>query len=140
MKVYTSLRELSYDLPNAFHDSELESLTVNYALNNAELVLQLHVGDMHAATQEEREAYSRAKLHLTDLVYFVIDPPGPGHEPPEAGTLWVHDEGDAREESERDDLKPKGDLPDDAFAYWFYVDQWNSFIHVAAKGASLEWL
>ena len=140
MKVYTSLRELSYDLPNGFHDSELESLTINYTSNSAELDLELWIGDLGAASEEEREARKRARLHLNDLVYFVIDPPSLGHQTPKAGTLWIHDEGDASEESDREELKPKADLPPDAFAYWFFIDDWNSFMHIAAKGASLEWL
>ena len=141
MKVYTNLIELENTLPNGFHDAFLETLTLNYAANNAELVLNLWVGDLHATTEEEREAYKRAKLYLTGLVYFVIDPPyhDPEYKYEEGEGLWLG-AGDAREISDREDLKPKADLPDDAFAYWFYVHEWNSHFHVAAKGASLEWL
>jgi len=119
----------------------LEVVTINYAANNAELVLQLSVGSPDAPTQEEKDAYKPAKLYLTDLIYFVIDPPypHPDYGYGEGDGLWIAG-GDAREESDREDLKPKADLPDDAFAYWFYVHEWNSHIHVAAKGASLEWL
>jgi len=30
------------------------------------------------------------------------------------------------------------DLPADAFSHWFFVNQWNAFIYVVAKGAHLE--
>lgn len=140
MKVYTSLRELEYTLPNGFHDASLETVMINYASSRVELDLRLHVGTPDAATKEERDAYRKARLCLNDFVYFVIDPPGAGHESPEAGALWLRDAGDATDESYPAYLKPRSDLPDSAFAYWFYVDEWNSHIHVAAKGASLEWL
>ena len=139
MTVRKTLREIDYDLPNGFHDAILEVVTINYASNNAELNLQLWIGGPDAATEEEREAYKRAKLYLTDLVYFVIDPPGPGRQSPGPGTVWL-DAGDATDQSNPEHLKPRSELPPDAFAYWFYVGPDNSHIHVAAKGASLEWL
>ena len=114
-------------------------VAINYVSNSVELDLQLSVGDPNAATKEEQHAYKRARLFLSDLVYFVIDPPGPGYEPPLGGTLWI-DAGDAKDDSNPRAPKPLSVLPDDAFAYWFYVGPWNSFIHIAAKGASLEWL
>ena len=112
---------------------------INYAANSAELLLQLSVGSPDAPTKEEQNAYRPAKLYLTDLVYFVIDPPGAGHEPPGPGYFWL-DAGDATDETYPRDPKPVGDLPADAFAYWFYVGPDCSYIHVAAKGASLEWI
>jgi len=134
-----SLREIDYDLPNGFHDAHLEVVTINFASNSAELTLELWVGDLNAETEEEIEVYRRAKLCLADLVYFVIDPPGAGYAPPLGGLLWI-DAGDATDESNSEHLKPRSELPDDAFAYWFWVGPWNSHFHVAAKGASLEWL
>ena len=31
-------------------------------------------------------------------------------------------------------------VPSDAFVYWFFVNEWNSFIHVAATDASFDWI
>ena len=134
-----TLREIDYDLPNGFHDAFLETLTLNLVSNSAELRLELWVGGPDGTTEEEREASKSAKLYLTDLVYFVIDPPGPGYKPPLGGDLWI-DAGDATDRSDPRFPKPLCDLPADAFAYWFFIRDWNSYIHVAAKGASLEWL
>jgi len=114
-------------------------VTINFASNSAELGLELWVGDLHAEAEEEVEVYRRAKLCLADLVYFVIDPPGPGYAPPLGGMLWI-DAGDATDESNPRAPRPLSELPNGTFAYWFWVGPWNSFIHVAAKGASLEWL
>jgi len=139
MKVGRSLREIDDDLPNGFHDALLEAVTVSFASNSAELDLRLFVGDPAAATEEEREAYKRAKLRLSELVYFVVDPPAPGHECRKGNALRI-DAGDATNESAPTAPKPQSVLPTDAFAYWFFVDQWNSFIHVAARSASLQWV
>ena len=139
MTVRKTLREIDYDLPNGFHDAKLETVTLNFPSNRADLDLQLSVGSPDDATEEEREAYKWARLHLTDLVYFVIDCPDPGRVHPEGEALWI-DAGDATDESLPAYLKPPIVLPAEAFAYWFYVHQWNAHFHVAAKGASLEWI
>jgi hypothetical protein len=35
--------------------------------------------------------------------------------------------------------RPGVTLPEGSFAYWFFVNNWNSFIHVAAMDAQFEW-
>jgi hypothetical protein len=136
MNVIKGLREIESDLPNGFHDALLETVTVSFASKSVRLDMQLFVGNPEAETKEEREAYKRAKLCLSDLVYFVIDPPTPGQEYSAAQGLRI-DGGDATGDS---GPKPRGALPTGAFAYWFFVDQWNSFIHVAAWSATLQWV
>src|SRR5215471_6300158 len=131
---FKSLMEIDRDLPNGFHDALLESITVSYCSNSVELDLKLLVGDPDANTEEGREARRAAKLILNDVVYFVIDPPTPGRKHSSVGGLRI-DAGDATLDSSPESPKPRGVLPTDAFAYWFFVDTWNSFIHIAAREA-----
>ena len=134
-----NLRQIDDELPNGFHDALLEQVTMSFVSDRAEMELQLLVGDPDAATEEERETYRKARLALNELVYFVIDPPGPGSEHPNLKPLRI-DAGEATDENPPASPKPLRGVPIDAFAYWFFVVQWNSFIHVAARNASLEWL
>jgi hypothetical protein len=133
-----TLREIEDQLPNGFHDAELETIAPDLAANSVSLQLRIWIGDLYAATEEEREAYRKATLRLNDLVYFVIDPPGPNGK-------WDRDDGvcldagDATEDASPTAPRPLAPLLSGAFAHWFFVSDWNSFIHVAARGASLEW-
>ena len=134
-----SLKEIDLELPNGFHDAFLEKLTLNYLSNSAELDLELWVGDPDTKTEEEREATRKARLYLNDLLYFVIEPPYPGYKYTKDRGVGL-DAGDAMEDSNPKAPKPQGDLPDGAFAYWFFAGDWNAFIHVAALSARLDWV
>ena len=132
------LQELEDSLPNGFHDSKLEGFTVDYVSRTAVLKMRLLVGTPDGATEEEREDYKPAELHLSDVVYFVIDAPDPNYKYAESKGLWVN----AGRAGEGKGPAPRVSyelLPKRAFAYWFFVHDWNSFIHVAALGASLQW-
>ncbi len=138
------LVELEYSLPNGFHDALLEGIEVDYIAQKALMRMQLHVGDPDGATEDEREAYKRAELDLSGVLYFVIDAPDPKYSYSKKGELWL-DAGDAR--VGRGSVRaapappiPVEHLPDGASAYWFFVGNWNSFIHVAAMSANLRWV
>ncbi len=133
-----ALSEIEAQLPNGFHDAELEAVALDLAADSVSLQLRIWIGDLYAATEEEREAYRKATLQLNGLVYFVIDPPGPKGEWKQDGGVSL-DAGDATDDSNPKAPRPLVPLPTGAFAYWFFVSDWNSVIHVAARGATLQW-
>lgn len=137
MNYCEDLNEIESHLPNGFHDAILESITVNFSSGVARLDLQLFVGDPDAIVEEEREAYKKATLCLSDLVYVVIEAPACTDECPKTGPLRI-DGGNASADSVPAAARPPKLLPSGAFAYWFFVEHWNSFIHVAARGADLQ--
>ncbi len=138
MKVEMKLEQLENSLPNGFHDAQMEVVTVDYVLRTAVMKMQLHVGNPDAATEEEREAYKPAELHLSDVLYFVIDAPGPKYKYAEKKALWLL-AGRADEESAPAPPIPLEQLPTGTSAYWFFVNDWDSFIHVAAMDVNLTW-
>lgn len=132
------LEQLVDSLPNGFHDANLESINVDYASRRATLQMQLLVGSPDGETREQRETYKPAELHLSDVLYFVIDAPESTYE--YAGTKALSiDAGRADEKSAPTPPIPLDQLPAGASAYWFFVNDWNSFIHVAAMEAKLQW-
>ncbi len=138
------LGEIENSLPNGFHDAKLDGIEVDYTTRTAVMRMRLHTGDPHAALEAEREAYSRAELAFSGILYFVIDPPDQKYPYSEKDPIWL-DAGDAV--SDRGSVNPAplplipaSQLPAGAFAYWFFVHNWNSFIHVAAADAKLIWL
>jgi hypothetical protein len=132
-----SLREIEDLLPNGFHDARLIGFSVCLATNEAKFDLQIFVGDPDADVAEEKEKYRNSTLLLQDLCYFVVDPPTDGvNYSPQSSRI----DGGVADEASPEALRPRKSTPDGAFAYWFYVEGWNSFIHIAAKVASLQWV
>jgi hypothetical protein len=96
------------------------------------------VGDLGSAIYAEREARRRGVLTLTGLLYFVIEPPDPGYPFEESPSgLDITSDGATSTLDTRHALPP---LEDGAvFAHYFWVNDWNAFIFVAARGAVFEW-
>jgi len=134
----TTLREIQESLPNGFHDALLDEVTVSLVSNSVTMALQVWVGDLNSKARDEREAYKKAIVRLNGIVYFILDPPGENQEFSNFSAARI-DGGEAISESAILSPKPLCILPEGAFAYWFYVEPWNSFIHVAALSASIEW-
>lgn len=133
-----NLEQIENSLPNGFHDAEIEVISVDYVSKCAVMKMRMWVGNLDASNEDEREAYRRAELLLSDLLYFVIDPPDPEYEFKKKGSVSVS-AGKAGEEGAPAPPIAPGLLPDGAFAHWFFVSDWNSFIHVAAMRADLQW-
>jgi hypothetical protein len=131
------LMEIENSLPNGFHDAFLESIHVDYESRRATFKLQLWIGDIDAATKTQREAYEESSLELLDLVYLVVEGPDPRTKYADAKKLWI-DAGEAKPGTAPGTPIPVEQLPRGTFAYWIFVRDWNSFIHVAARGARLK--
>lgn len=130
-----NLQEIENQLPNGFHDARLEEFSFRLTKNEVQFDLQVFVGDPDAVMVEEREKYRNAKLLIKDIYYFEIDTPE-GSVSFQARPSRV-DGGVADETSS---VKPRRPMPDGTFAYWFYIENWNSLIHFAAKRASFNWV
>ncbi len=83
--------------------------------------------------EADQEKYRPATLFISELVYFVIEPPGyPNTFHAEPSLV----DGGSLEVNQSTSRLPKP-LPAAAFTYWFFVNSWNSFIHVAALNAEI---
>lgn len=131
-----TFEELDALYPNGFVDAEIGSLSLDYHNHTAELQLNLRGNSCDSPNHDE---YQRAVLLLRGFYYFVIKEPDSDH-------LW-YPEGPVQVNGYPEDasqfplfqlLKPK--LSDGAFCCRFYVHDWNSFIHVAARDAQFSWV
>ena len=93
--------------------------------------MEIHVS---GPDDEDKEKYQPATLFISGLVYFVIEPPGP---PNIAHAEPSRVDGGSSELEQTAYPLPKP-VPDGAFTYWFFVSNWNSFIHIAALTADIE--
>ena len=132
-----TFEELDQRFPNGFDDAEICSLTLDYQDRIATLQLKLR-GNL--PDSPDRDVYARAVLTLRGFYYVSIDPPDPDHLfYPQSSKVAV--DGFPEDSSQFplfEHLKPK--LSSGAFCCRFYVHDWNSFIHIAAKDAQFSWI
>jgi hypothetical protein len=60
----TALETIAATLPNGFHDAFLRRLVLDFAEQRATLTLNVWVGDLHAKTDAEREAYRPVTVNI----------------------------------------------------------------------------
>ena len=130
MEIALTIEEIDLSLPNGFHDSTITSARVNYVQRTAEIDLDIHVS---GPDDEDPERYRPATLLISELIYFVIEPPG--HPNTSHAEPSLVDGGSSRLEHPVSLLPIP--LPAGAFTYWFFVNNWNAFIHVAALRAEI---
>lgn len=131
------LEELEIELPNGFHDAEIFRIEIDYATCSFSMSVSLLVGKPEGSDPDARR---RAVLKGTGLCVLSIDPPYPGSSfLPTGKPLQV-----TAVPAETDKLPTLPQLvralPEGVTVYRFFVSQWNSFIHLACRDASVVWL
>lgn len=121
----------------SFHDSTITKVGVDFLTREARFDCVVFVGDPDDREAQPREA--SGALTLTGLLYVSVGPPDSNY-PFEEGGLEISYDGPV----ETTDFKapiPRlpAPLPEDAFAHCFFINNWNSFMFVAATGAHFEW-
>lgn len=121
-----TLEELERTLPNGLHDSEVRCISVDYGQREVVLDVVVWVGNM-SDPPERREAYRSGRIQITDLVFFVMEPPDPKYPFGDSAELTI-DGCDMSKNLNRELLQL---LPSNAFFRSLWVDEWNAFIHIA---------
>jgi hypothetical protein len=130
-----TLEELEKTLPNGLHDSEVQRVAIDYEQRTLILELAVWVGDMNDPP-ERREAYKSGRIKISGLIFFVAEPPDPKYPFRDSAELTI-DGGDMSENLDRELLKS---LPGDAFFRSLWVNEWNAFIHIAARDSEIAWI
>ncbi len=128
-----TLAELVAGLPWGLHDAYLEALSVDWPRATASLSVRLMVS-------ERQDQERRARIDLKGLVFCSIEAPeiAPerGYEPTPSAGLWI-DDGVGVAPGASVSLPA---IPEGCFLHWLFVNDWNRFIHLCARDASLTWL
>lgn len=129
-----SLADIERRLPWGFHDARLFAMSVDYTTNRAQLALEVLEEVSEPDERGERHVvYRRATLTLDELEALIILPRDAGTNPGESGGYLDIDGSDGVPAAA---MPMIGDLQILA-PYAFFVEQWNSFIIVAARLPSL---
>jgi hypothetical protein len=131
-----TIEEVEKTLPNGFHDASLEKLNIDYHERAAKLDLLVDVGDPDSEGNEE--AKRKGVLTVSGLLFCVIAPPDSRSPYQKAEGLWIADSGPYK--SDKIPAKLPEPLPKGAFAHYFFVNDWNAFIIIAATDARFDWI
>jgi hypothetical protein len=129
-----TLEELEDTLPNGLHDSEVQSILIDYVQRRATMQLSVFVGELDAPV-ELREAYKEASLVISGLLFAVLEPPDSSYRFAEPASLRV----DACDMSKDLDPSLLAVLPEGSFVRSLFVKDWNAFVHFAGSDAGIFW-
>jgi hypothetical protein len=136
-----TLEELANSLPNGLHDSALRSLSIDYERRTLRLDVSIVVGDSDGP-REQRDDIRDAQIDICGVIFFVVDPPSPDRDFKSPGELWIVDIYETRSIPEFTKAIDKGlldSVPADAFVQSLFVNEWNSYLHVAANDCAMKW-
>jgi len=132
MNENTTLTQIEESLPNGFHDALIERVFLDYVERKIVFTMRLWVGDCSSENRDDRETYRNGVLTISQFLLCVVEPPDPRYPWAEPKALRVSS--GAGNPQDQPFLQ---DLPAGTFSHWFFVNEWNSFIYVVAKGARL---
>lgn len=132
-----TFEELDQASPNGFHDAEIYSIAIDYGAAAVTLDMNFWIGDLEGSNREECR---RGIVKVTGLIFCSIDPPDPAYPFLTDGSP-VTVSGD----SARSDTCPAlamllSGFPLGVFCFRFFVNNWNAFIHIAAKDVLIAWV
>lgn len=132
-----TFEELENHLPNGFHDAEIYSLKIDYMARSAIIRIALDFGSLNGP---ERENYRIGELQISGLFFFSIDPPDPSYPYiPDGCALNVS--GDPSKNDTFPELeKLSHTFSSGVSCYRFFVNEWNSFINIAAEEVEIFWI
>jgi hypothetical protein len=131
----TNLEELEKTLPNRLHDSRVSRIAIDYEQRKLALDIAVWIGDWGTDSLDRREEYRLGKVLIDELLFAVFEPPDPTYPFSNSAELTI-DGCDMRKNLSADLISS---LPVDAFFRSVWVNEWNAFIHIGAKKASLIW-
>ena len=128
-----TFQELSWTLPNGFHDAELQRFEMDYLTRTLRLDVVVWIGDMDDAPR--REMYRPARVTVKSVAYFIIEPPDPKYDWAKPGRVRIDTGEDP--ESHSDTILPP--TPEGTTANWMFINDFNRCLYFAAGESSLEW-
>jgi hypothetical protein len=131
-----TFEELEKTLPNGFHDARILALSLDNVDRTLTIKLSLHVS---VEGDPDRERYRVASLVAHSVCLFFIECPDPNYHSFLNGRgIATSGASVALGQSSVID-PPLRKLPPGATAYRFFLEDWNSFLYLAATDATLSW-
>jgi hypothetical protein len=123
-----TFQELTTSLPNGLHDAELLNVAIDYA--GKQVIFDLNLDA--SLNDNEPERYRPARVTFSGVVFVSIDPP-----PDAAMRVSTISAGSGQPMTAPIRLP---DISKDCFLCWVFVVRSNSFIRLAARTVTHEWV
>jgi hypothetical protein len=133
-----TIEEIESNLPNGLHDAILGRIDIDYIERKARLDIQVSVEDAESQQKHGDGEHRLGQLTLSGLSFCVIEAPDRRYPYQETKGLWIADSGPVK--TGDISIKLPGLLSQGAFVHYFFVNDWNAFIYVAAMDAHFEWI
>jgi hypothetical protein len=128
------LETIEEGLPWGLHDALLVRLDVDWVQGIARMELRVAMTEVHDQDRLGQLTFNR-------LLFCAVEAPeidkARGYRATSPDGLQVDCGAGVGHESCRDRLPA---IPDGLHLYWFYVQEWNRFIHVCARAVHFGWL
>ncbi|MBI5927608.1 MAG: hypothetical protein HY836_18630 [Aquabacterium sp.] len=118
-----------------FHDAELQSLHLDFSSGSAKLQFLIPCGFL--PTNEL--AYHCGTLEFIGLLFYFVEPSVFSPQANDRLSLWITSDGPLPDQGIDLAVPLPDDLPEQAFAHYFYSSTTNSFIVFAALEATFHW-
>ena len=136
-----TFEDIENSLPNGFHDSTILYFSLDAKTRTLTMKFSLWVGSMD---DPNPEAYREIAVTVQGVSIFFIEPPDPTYPFPLDGQ-GIAAQGDSVDvERSRFVSEQAGNvlkkLSPSASAYRFFLEDWNSFLYIAAEEVSFSWI
>lgn len=131
-----TFEELSETLPNGFHDAKIRTINLDFVASSILIGMNVQVG---LPDSPNRNEYRAGTLVLVAPCLFFVEPPDPRYPFVPHGSPLNIDEDSVKpgQNEELDRLLPV--LPPNASPYRFFLEEWNSFLYLAAGDVVFSW-
>jgi hypothetical protein len=135
-RIEMTFEELEQSLPNGFHDATLLQVSLDIVERCATVKISVHVS---ADGDQDQELYRVGILEAKSVSLFFMEPPDPNYMFALSGSgIGVSGDSVAPGQNPETDLLLRK-LPSDATAYRFFLEEWNSFLYLAASEVAFSW-
>ena len=136
-----TFEDIENSLPNGFHDSTILYFSLDAKTRTLTMRFSLWVGSMDDLNPE---VYREIAVTAQGVSIFFVEPPDPTY-PFSLDGRGLAAQGDSVDvERSRFVSEQAGDvlkkLPLGASTYRFFLEDWNSFLYVAAQEVSCSWI
>ena len=129
-----NLTDLASTLPNGFHDAEVQSFEMDYV--HRVLRFRMDVWTSGVEDVGRRELYRPAVLSLREVAYLAIEVPDEKYPWREAGPVSI----DVGSGCPAKSAFMPPEVPPNITKSWFFIVDFNCFLHCGAAEAQLEWV
>ena len=118
-----------------FHDSELQSIQFDITSGSAKLEFLIPCGLLPG----NELSHQPGTLEFTGLLFYFVEPSLLSSQANDKPSLWITSDGALPDEEVDLAIELPRDLPQEAFAHYFYSSTTNSFIVICAMQGAFHW-